>query len=64
MSICLALTHPDQPSHDLDGAGAHGGVGDLGHGDPGVLKDGVGVKPDLPRRGHSVSWEMEPWGTR
>lgn len=64
MSICLSLTHPDQPGNDLNGAGAHGGVGDLGRGDPGVLKNGVGVKPDLPRRGHSMSWGMEPRSTR
>lgn len=64
MSICPSTTHPDQPGNDLDGAGAHGGVGDLGHGDPSVLEDGVGVKPDLPRRGHSMSWGMELWGTR
>lgn len=54
-SICPSATHPDQPCHDLDGAGAHGGVGDLGPGDARVLKDGVGVKPDLSGTGLGVS---------
>lgn len=54
-SICPSTTHPDQPCHDLDGAGAHGGVGDLGPGDARVLEDGVGVKPDLSGTGLGVS---------
>lgn len=57
MSIYLFITHPDQPSNNFSGTSAHDGVGDLGCWDPGILKDGVGVKPDLPRRGLCVSQE-------
>lgn len=53
----MSITHPDQPSNNFNGAGAHGGVGDLGYRDPGILEDGVGVKPDLPRRVLSMSRE-------
>lgn len=40
-------TYPQNTGDDLDGPGSHGGVLDLGHGNPCVLKYVVGVKPDL-----------------
>lgn len=55
MSIYLFITHPNQPSNNFSGTSAHDGVGDLGCWDSGVLEDGVGVKPDLPKSGLCVS---------
>ena len=52
-------THPQYPGDDLDGAGSHRGVLDLLHGDPGVLKDVVGVEPDLERKRQHLSTKRE-----
>lgn len=40
-------TYPDECSHDLDNSGSRRGVGDLWWRDPCVLKDVVGIEPDL-----------------
>ena len=52
-------THPNQSPYDLYGPRAHCGVLDLPGRDPRVLKDVVGVEPDLERKRQHLSTKRE-----